>query len=198
MARPFLKARTSLGFFIACSPSLLDMRGHAILLAFASTLLSPTTADPIALAIVMPTESASLPLGRLKSSGPLDQQRSGVPTPRQVISEGTGKETCGFFRTGGGPAEPVCSGKTENGERTLCWRKPENGPSLLRRRLQDKIHPEPRVEYVADLYHGPATTVIINIVIVVFFAFGYVQAPDRVCETLRYPDDRYTLGVFDE
>ncbi|KAK1728034.1 hypothetical protein CaCOL14_010028 [Colletotrichum acutatum] len=158
MARPFLKARTSLGFFIACSPSLLDMRGHAILLAFASTLLSPTTADPIALAIVMPTESASLPLGRLKSSGPLDQQRSGVPTPRQVISEGTGKETCGFFRTGG----------------------------------------EPRVEYVADLYHGPATTVIINIVIVVFFAFGYVQAPDRVCETLRYPDDRYTLGVFDE
>ncbi|KAK1487536.1 hypothetical protein CCUS01_14964 [Colletotrichum cuscutae] len=75
-------------------------------------------------------------------------------------------------------------------------RKPENGPGLLRRRLQDEIHPDARVQYVADLYHGPATTVIINIVGV--FAFGYVQAPDRVCETLRYPNDRHTLGVSDE
>ncbi|KAK1502223.1 hypothetical protein CTAM01_05661 [Colletotrichum tamarilloi] len=130
------------------------MRGHSLLLAFASTLLCLTTADPIALAIVMPTESATPPLDRLTNSGPLDQQRSGVRATRQVISEGMGKETCGFFRTGGelalvtctagtgtsriachntgrwlcgslystclGPAEPICSGKTQNGERTLC------------------------------------------------------------------------------
>ncbi|KAG7051984.1 hypothetical protein JMJ77_0002595 [Colletotrichum scovillei] len=76
------------------------MRGHSILLALAGTLLSPTTADPIALAIVMPTESASLPLDKLKT--PLGQQEPGVPATRQVISEGMGKETCGFFRTGGG------------------------------------------------------------------------------------------------
>ncbi|KAK1466995.1 hypothetical protein CMEL01_10988 [Colletotrichum melonis] len=196
------------------------MRGHSILLAFASTLLSLTTADPIALAIVMPTESATPPLDRLTHSGPLDQQRSGVRATRQVISEGMGKETCGFFRTGGvtctagtgtsriachntgrwlcgslystclGPAEPVCSGKTENGERTLCCNteSPVCG-TLLR-------GSDARVEYVADLYHGPATTVIINIVGV--FAFGYVQAPDRVCETLRYPNNRHTLGVSDE
>ncbi|KAF4783465.1 hypothetical protein HER10_EVM0010290 [Colletotrichum scovillei] len=265
--------------------------------------------DPIALAIVMPTESASLPLDKLKT--PLGQQEPGVPATRQVISEGMGKETCGFFRTGGGragvmervhnrrvlgeistyakvinlfpelavvtctagtgasriachntgrwlcgslystclgPAETICKGKTENGERTLCWyvktphrfttpsafqqtpfsdfnfisdtltqpllfkqhrkprlrhppprlrRKPENRPSLLRRRLQDEIRPDPRVEYVADLHHGPATaTVIVNIVVV--FAFGYVQAPDCVCEILRYPNDRHTLGVCDE
>ncbi|KXH35916.1 hypothetical protein CSIM01_00630 [Colletotrichum simmondsii] len=87
------------------------MRGHSILLALAGTQLSPTTADPIALAIVMPTESASLPLNKLKT--PLGEQQSGVPATRKVISEGTGKETC--------PAEPICSGKTENGERTLCW-----------------------------------------------------------------------------
>ncbi|KAJ0333471.1 hypothetical protein COL5a_001179 [Colletotrichum fioriniae] len=159
------------------------MRGRSILLAFAGTLPSPTTADPIALAIVVPTESASLPLDGSKNSGLLDQQRPGVPTPRQVVSEGTGKETCGFFRAGRagagtssiachntgrwlcgslystcpGPADPICSGKTQNGERTLCC------------------------------------------IIVVVFGFGYfLQAPDRVCETLRYPDGHDTPGIFDE
>ncbi|KAL2878253.1 hypothetical protein SGCOL_006505 [Colletotrichum sp. CLE4] len=196
------------------------MRARSVLLALAGILLSPTTADPIAI-VMMPTESATLPLDRLKNSGPLDQ-RSEISTPRQVISESTGKETCGYFRTGGelalvtctagtgtsriachntgrwlcgslystclGPAEPICSGKTENGERTLCW------PSLLRLRLQDKIHPEPRGEYVAYLCHRSASTVIINIIV-----FDYVQAPDRICDCDRgavcYPDG-YALGVF--
>lgn len=92
----------SLSLSIACFSSFFDMRGRSILLAFAGTLPSPTTADPIALAIVVPTESASLPLDGSKNSGLLDQQRPGVPTPRQVVSEGTGKETCGFFRAGRG------------------------------------------------------------------------------------------------
>ncbi|KAJ0309059.1 hypothetical protein COL516b_002957 [Colletotrichum fioriniae] len=203
------------------------MRGRSILLAFAGTLPSPTTADPIALAIVVPTESASLPLDGSKNSGLLDQQRPGVPTPRQVVSEGTGKETCGFFRAGRagagtssiachntgrwlcgslystcpGPADPICSGKTQNGERTLCCNteSPVCG-TLLRGSGESQrtglacFGADFKTKFIQTLAANTWPTII-----VVVFGFGYfLQAPDRVCETLRYPDGHDTPGIFDE
>lgn len=52
---------------------------------------------------------------------------------------------------------------------------------------------------MAHVRHGPATTTFIISIIVVVFGFGYfLQAPDRVCETLRYPDGHDTPGIFDE
>ncbi|EXF77579.1 hypothetical protein CFIO01_10284 [Colletotrichum fioriniae PJ7] len=177
------------------------MRGHSILLAFAGTLPSPTTADPIVLAIVVPTESASLPLDGLKNSGLLDQQRPGVPTPRQVVSEGTGKETCGFFRTGGGPADPICSGKTQNGERTLCCNTESPACGTLLRGSGESQRTGLAC-FGADFKTKSIKSLAANTwptIIVVVVGFGYfLQAPNRVCETLRYPDGHDTPGIFDE
>ncbi|OHE94602.1 hypothetical protein CORC01_10130 [Colletotrichum orchidophilum] len=107
------------------------MRDHSVLLTFIGILLSSTTAEAGGFDIIRPTKSASLTLDKLNNSGPLDECPA-IPTPRQevpdpALSESVGKETCGFFSTGGEYATVTCTGGTgttgiacQNTGRWLC------------------------------------------------------------------------------